>query len=582
MAGTTGPRGRFGRRLAAAVLVLAIVPAAIVGWSLIAVNEDALEDTSRELLFSVIDDVGHTLDAAFAAPSLGLTAIANALTDDHAPAAERTALVRQLVAALPGLTAVGFYDQAGSRFDAARRIGDTTALPDTLPDELRRTAEAGGRALGAVVAGPAGARVPIVQRIDLRDARWYAYAPVSLAALDARVAEIARDRFGGRASSVFVVDRQLRVVSHPDPEQAQAMAPAADVAILRGLSTTPAGQQFLVYASYPSPAGTMVGAVRSLPSTPFAVVAQLPRSQAFASIPRMRWTVLGVLAIALAIAAAVALALARRMSAPIGRLVGFSHRLAARDFAATADVHTGDELEALAIAMTGAARALGASEAQLVEEAAIRADLGRYLPRQLVDRIVRREQSLELGGHRRTVTVLFADVASFTTLTESYPPDVVVTILNQLFTILSEIVFRHDGTVDKYIGDCIMAFWNAPDDQPDHAARALAAASDMLRWLEIGNEAWQANHGITIRLAIGVNTGEVVVGNFGSAHRMTYTCIGDAVNVAARLEGIARPQQILVSRATHDAAPTAVEYRAVGAQKLSGRIDPIEVFEVSV
>ena len=107
-------------------------------------------------------------------------------------------------------------------------------------------------------------------------------------------------------------------------------------------------------------------------------------------------------------------------------------------------------------------------------------------------------------------------------------------------------------------------------------------ANDMLRWLEIGNEAWQARHGVTLRLAIGVNTGEVVVGNFGAKQRMTYTCIGDAVNVAARLEGIARPQQILVARATRDAAPDAADYRAIGAQRLSGRLDPIEVFEVAV
>ena len=178
--------------------------------------------------------------------------------------------------------------------------------------------------------------------------------------------------------------------------------------------------------------------------------------------------------------------------------------------------------------------------------------------------------------------VLFADVASFTSLTESFPPDVVAAILNELFTILTEIVFRHGGTVDKFIGDCVMAFWNAPDDQADHAARAVAAATDMLRWLEIGNEAWQARHGVTLRLAIGVNTGEVVVGNFGAKQRMTYTCIGDAVNVAARLEGIARPQQILVARATRDAAPDAADYRAIGAQRLSGRLDPIEVFEVAV
>jgi len=581
MAASPKPRGKFGLRLAAAALVLAVAPLGVVGWSLIGVNEAALEDASRELLFAVIDDVGHTADDAVAQASLGLTAIAGALADDRRPAAERVAAVRQLVAALPGLSAVGFYDEAGERFDAARRIGDTTALPGQLPEALRREATAHGTALGDVTRTPSGATLPLVQPIRQPDGVWYAYAPVSLALLDARVTELARARLGNRLDAVFVVDRALRVVSHPDPERALAMA-RADEAVVLGLATTPPGQQFLLYASYDTAAGPMVGAARTLANTPFAVVAQLPRSRVFASVSRMRRTVFGVMAVAALCAAAVAVLLARRVSTPIERLVAFTRRLAAREFDATAGVRTGDELELLGDAMTDAARALAAGEARLLEEAAIRADLGRYLPSQLVDKIVRREQSLELGGQRRTVTVLFADVASFTTLTESYPPDVVATILNQLFTILSEIVFRHGGTVDKYIGDCVMAFWNAPDAQPDHAARAVAAATDMLRWLEIGNEAWQANHGVTIRLAIGLNTGEVVVGNFGSPHRMTYTCIGDAVNIAARLESIARPQQILVSRATHDAAPEAVEYRALGAQRLSGRLESIDVFEVTV
>ena len=569
---------RFRRRLTVLVLLAAIAPAIGLGWGLIAINQDALEETNRELLFSVIDDVSHTLDGAFDAASLGLATIGHALANADASPAERIATTRQLVAALPGLDVVGFYDEHGARFEVARRAGDTTVLPDALPEGLRREADRTGKALGPVTRGPGGPRLAIVEPIVLPNATWYAYAPVALAALDARVAEIARVRFDGEADSVFVVDRQLRVVSHPDPEQQVAR----DVAILEDFGGTPPGAQFLVYATYPTAHGEMVGAVRSLPTMPFAVVAQVPRAKAFASIARMRRVVIGVVGVAIALAALIAFVLARRVSAPIAKLVDFSHALAARRFAARAGVHTGDELEVLGDAMTDAARALEAGETRLVEEAAIRRDLGRYLPAQLVDKIVDHTQSLELGGHKRTVTVLFADVASFTALSESQPPEVIVAILNQLFTVLTEVVFRHGGTIDKFVGDCVMAFWNAPDDQPDHAGRAVAAAGDMLRWLELCNEAWRARFGVTLHLAIGINTGEVVVGNFGSEARMTYTCIGDPVNVAARLESIARPQQILVSKRTRDEAPGACDYVAVGAQHVPGRLEPIEAFEVSL
>ena len=166
----------------------------------------------------------------------------------------------------------------------------------------------------------------------------------------------------------------------------------------------------------------------------------------------------------------------------------------------------------------------------------IRTDLGRYIPGELVDQIVRRERDMGLGGTRREISVLFADVVGFTPMTEQLEPEHIVTILNELFTILTQIVFRHGGTVDKFLGDCVMALWGAPTEQSDHASRAVEAAEDMLSWLETGNERWQETFGVTIQLAIGVHCGTAVVGNIGSEKRMEYTAIGDVVNVAARLE----------------------------------------------
>jgi class 3 adenylate cyclase len=127
-----------------------------------------------------------------------------------------------------------------------------------------------------------------------------------------------------------------------------------------------------------------------------------------------------------------------------------------------------------------------------------------------------------------------------------------------------------------------MAFWGAPEDEPEHAGKAVAAAEDMMRWLEVGNASWQAQFGVTIHLAIGVNSGDAIVGNFGSETRMEYTAIGDAVNVAARLEGIARPQQILISQATMEAAGDDYEYLELGAYKLAGRMEAVNLFEVRV
>ena len=126
-----------------------------------------------------------------------------------------------------------------------------------------------------------------------------------------------------------------------------------------------------------------------------------------------------------------------------------------------------------------------------------------------------------------------------------------------------------------------MAVFGAPAEQPDHAARALATARDMLRFLEAANAGLEDRYGVTVQLAIGVNSGDAVVGNVGSEKRMEYTAIGDVVNVAARLETIARPQQILVTRATADAAGDEFERTRIGEREVPGRAAPVELFEVS-
>jgi class 3 adenylate cyclase len=176
--------------------------------------------------------------------------------------------------------------------------------------------------------------------------------------------------------------------------------------------------------------------------------------------------------------------------------------------------------------------------------------------------------------------VLFADVVAFTPMTDRLGAEQVVGLLNELFTILTEIVFRHGGTIDKFIGDCVMAVWGAATPMDDHADRALAAAEDMLRFLEVGNAAWQEKYGVTIELAIGVNSGEAIVGNVGSETRMEYTAIGDTVNVAARLEAIARPQQILVTLATKNRSHGGYDFGDLGDRLMTGRAEPVHVYEV--
>jgi adenylate cyclase len=172
----------------------------------------------------------------------------------------------------------------------------------------------------------------------------------------------------------------------------------------------------------------------------------------------------------------------------------------------------------------------------------------QYLAPALVEELARDPSKLKLGGEKRVLSVLFCDVRGFTTIAEHLKddPQQLTTLINRLLTPLSEIVLAHGGTIDKYIGDCLMAFWNAPLDDAAHASHAVAAALDMLAAMDGLNEDLQAEADAAgrrffpLKIGIGINTGECVVGNMGSTQRFDYSALGDAVNLAARLEGVSK------------------------------------------
>jgi len=205
----------------------------------------------------------------------------------------------------------------------------------------------------------------------------------------------------------------------------------------------------------------------------------------------------------------------------------------------------------------------------------------RFLdPRVVTGLVEKGETDASLTGQKREITVLFSDIRGFTTLSERKTPQEIVDILNRYFSRQVEVVFRHGGTLDKYIGDAIMAFWGAPTDQPDHARRALAAARDMEQTLLTFREELGAD-GEHFDIGIGLNSGEAVVGFIGSPeHRQDYTVIGDTVNTASRIEGATKGRaRALVSEATRNAVGPGIAYKDHGFAKLKGKGEEVHLYE---
>jgi adenylate cyclase len=216
------------------------------------------------------------------------------------------------------------------------------------------------------------------------------------------------------------------------------------------------------------------------------------------------------------------------------------------------------------------------------EKKKVRAAFGQYVAPGVVDRLLREPDLLRLGGDEKDLTAMFTDIRGFTAISEGLSPSALVELLNEYLSEMTEVIFRNWGTLDKYIGDAIMAFWGAPFPQPDHAERACRAALDMLQVLKKLQEKWLAEGRSQINIGIGINTGPMVVGNMGSNRRFNFTIMGDNVNLASRLEGINKEfgTRLVISEYTYQAAGKNLVVRELDLIRVQGKMRPVRIYEL--
>ncbi|NJD88068.1 MAG: adenylate/guanylate cyclase domain-containing protein [Betaproteobacteria bacterium] len=297
-----------------------------------------------------------------------------------------------------------------------------------------------------------------------------------------------------------------------------------------------------------------------VPVAPPWRLAVIAAATILASALLRRWRPLTGLAIALAIGAA---------------LAGSSWWLFAN-----ANTWLPVSLAIMAVALTYVAFGGIAFVAERRRRSELRRAFALYVSPDVVDQMLESPERLRLGGERRTVTVLFTDLAGFTTISEKHGPEQVVHILQQHFTRASAIVKRHRGTLLQFIGDALMAVWGAPLDDPQHAVNACQAAREMQADLEDLRASLAAEGLPPIHMRVGIHTTEAAVGNFGAEDRFNYTALGDGVNLASRLEGANKlfGTPILLSGATARLLPDGAPLRQLGRIVVKGKSEPVEVF----
>jgi len=279
-----------------------------------------------------------------------------------------------------------------------------------------------------------------------------------------------------------------------------------------------------------------------------------------------------IAALGLVVLATVLLRLfARSVADPLVRLSDLAAKVGAGDLSVHAAVDGRDEVSALGVQLNGMVS--GLRERQVIKET-----LGRYVGPSVSDVILAGD--VDLGGEEREVTLLFSDVRGFTTMSEAMKPHDVVRVLNSYFERMVDAVFEHEGMLDKFIGDGLMAVFGAPRSHEDHAMHAVKCALEMRRMLVEVNAMLKKQNLPELAIGIGLHTGRVVVGNIGSTKRMEYTAIGDAVNLAARLESQTKDQgvDILISEATYERVSTRVIAEPLGSVKVKGKTTGVAIY----
>jgi len=217
---------------------------------------------------------------------------------------------------------------------------------------------------------------------------------------------------------------------------------------------------------------------------------------------------------------------------------------------------------------------------QLRREALVLSNFQRYFAPNLASQIAQQEGAVQLGGTKRPVVIFFSDIRGFTPLSETMGPDEIATLLTEYFTEMVEIVFEHSGTLDKFMGDAIMALWGAPIAHADDADRAMSCAVDQLTALEKLNVKWKSEGRPELGIGIGINFGEVFAGNIGSNRRLEYTVIGDAVNTASRLCSSAGPNEILLSESFYGQLKSPPKVETLEPVQVKGKSKRVQVYRV--
>jgi class 3 adenylate cyclase len=311
-----------------------------------------------------------------------------------------------------------------------------------------------------------------------------------------------------------------------------------------------------------------------IPSTRWSLGTVFLKNEIFAEVEKLFRITILLAAVGILLLLAVSILTARSIARPLRKMAGVAGKVAAGDLDVDlSDIKSRDEVGLLAQAFTRMTHGLK-------ERDFIRNTFGRYLTREVVNRLLESKDGLQLGGEARNISIIMSDVRGFTALTATMAPEKVISFLNRYLGKMVDILIEYRGTIDEIIGDGILAFFGAPESMEDHPARAVACALKMQTAMDELNALNEADGFPRLEMGIAVNTGNVVVGNIGSERRTKYGAVGSQVNFTGRMESFTVGGQVLISQSTYERLSDVLDIRKVLAVEMKGLQGTVNLYDV--
>ena len=574
-------------RLIITMILLTLIPLAVAGYFLAKINENSIKTQTKEYQLALNEQLKEITHAIVDETCAELAEMQMLLNDDKLSPDHTIRLAGYKISTSRRIDFVNIYDARGAFVDSLLLEGKQRPAfsPGALDPVSRQKLVTQACSMGNVIAHNTGLYLPIcVLWQSGGQLQGYLWTAVDIAPLSQKLKRIIHDRFSTVIHSAYLVDENFDIAAHSQWEHIPGQRNVRETPLFKTIfiNSLMPKEGMGMSTDYKDQEGEWLINLSTIPRFNWLLVVLQEKSQAYAILYAMQKRILLVGGIFMTAALLVGFLLGGGMSRPILEVARGARELAAEKFSHRIRVKARDEIGEMANAFNFLGQSLEEYDARIKKEVAIRSDLSRYLTPELVEAIIQRRANLNLGGKRQQVTVLFADVVSFTPLAESLPPEKIVALLNELFTILTGIIFRNQGMIDKFIGDCVMALFGAPEPDADAPNNAVKTAREMIRWLEVGNKKWKKEYQLTLQLAIAIHCGEVIIGNVGSEKRMEFTAIGDVVNTAARLEKIAQANQVLISGAVNEHVKDQddIKIKPFGRFELRGKNQEVDVFEV--